>query len=141
MHPSLQSRQDSANSEWEARLRVDSPASPLGSVDVDLALELEMSKLQLKESKTAQEVVSRRLAEYINVVQQAKERVFQAEHERRAMGLLVQGWKAREEAAETEKARLARRLQEVEAEKNFMMGELARLKEGRLTGTERDGLD
>ena len=90
-----------------------------------------MSKLQLKESHDAQELASRRLADYITVAQESRERVAQAENERRALNLLVQGWKAREEASEIERTRLARRLEETEAEKNFLVGELIRLRENR----------
>lgn len=116
-------------SDWERRTL--SRTNSGNNVNEDIALELEMSKLQLKESHDAQALASRRLADYITVVQQSRERVIQAENERRAMNMLVQGWKAREEASELERVRLQRRLEEAEAEKGFLVGELKRLREGR----------
>ena len=116
-------------SDWERRTL--SRTNSGDNIDDDIALELKMSKLQLKESHDAHELASRRLAEYITIVQQTRERVVQAENERRAMNLLVQGWKAREEASELERARLTRRLEESEAEKGFLVSELMRLRDFR----------
>ncbi len=96
-----------------------------------------MSKLRLKETQESQELISKRLAEYIAVAHQARERVAQAEHERSAMGMLVQGWKAREESAENDRALLAKKLQESDLEKQQLMAELHRLKNG--LPVERDG--
>lgn len=124
-------------SDWERRTL--SRANSGDNVHEDIALELEMSKMQLKESHDAQELASRRLADYISVVKQSRERVIQAENERRAMNLLVQGWKAREEASEHERAKLARKLEDTEAEKAFLVGELMKLKDSREHG--RDGAE